>query len=819
MEKAKFEINPHVIRQLGAELVSDQVTALMELIKNSYDADATYVKVLIDTTGECQVHDLYNPSHAGYILVEDDGFGMDRETLLKSWLTISYSNKRAVDGVKPKTPSGRTPLGDKGLGRLSTQRLANCCEIYTKKSDSLPFHVGFRWSDFDEIDKLSEVNVDFQPADFKGRHGTQMYLLDLYDAEFWRGDGLERLKGSLCQMIAPYTELRPFNVYLFVNGEPVDIQQEIAKLDKLNLCDINFQYRNGVMSGRIDIRLRKLIGQDYPSYEKYILADNGKRFEEYLFNDKKKRGRRLRNSDNGYWLSSEFSFNLDSILKTATLFNEQENDDPGDFEGRIQEFSLGNQQDEQTWTDYYDSFKSYKGFIQAQTGIKLYRNGFAIKPYGLDNNDWLALGQAQTGGSSYYGLRPGNVIGYVAIDESANKNLRDKTDREGLIDNVYYRNFLGLIKNVIRQYTEVVESLRRCYADFRKSLTDKNTKVQTLSQALRAIQDLACIGAETSGDFDAVQTKFKNIEAKIGKVIAAGDSDSVFGCSDDLLKKTLQEVMRIHEESKNVLAKANIVLRTSKELDEALRIIESKLTTLNMQLNDFSELAALGLVSEMITHDLGQISHRLLSKGNELNNMISSGKEVSQLQLYSIVDFIRSTVTSLQNQMKHLDPSLKYNKEKVDVFSIEQMLREEELPYYVPKLKNKGIAVNLNAENDFSIKMNKGKLMQVFDNLINNSIFWLERVKPQDTPSITIKIDKPWIYIEDNGIGIDKSVEDILFEPFITRKPIGEGRGLGLFIVRQLLDNYRCDIILDEQRNSYGNRYRFSLNMNEVIAE
>ena len=276
MDKAKFDINPHVIRQLGAELVSDQVTALMELIKNSYDADASYVKIEINTTDQCNISGLYNKRHNGYILVEDNGFGMDQETILKSWLIISYSNKRAINGIKPKTPLGRTPLGDKGLGRLSTQRLANCCEIYTKKINSSPFHVGFKWSDFDIVERLGEVEVNFQPTEFKGESGTKMYLLDLIDTACWKGEGLERLKGALCQIIAPYKELKPFNIYLSVNGEIIDITQEISKLEQLNLCDINFNYSNGVMDAQIDIHLRKLIGNDYSFFQKYIVTDMGK---------------------------------------------------------------------------------------------------------------------------------------------------------------------------------------------------------------------------------------------------------------------------------------------------------------------------------------------------------------------------------------------------------------------------------------------------------------------------------------------------------------------------------------------------------------
>lgn len=824
MDKAKFDINPHVIRQLGAELVSDQVTALMELIKNSYDADASYVKIEINTTDQCNISGLYNKRHNGYILVEDNGFGMDQETILKSWLIISYSNKRAINGIKPKTPLGRTPLGDKGLGRLSTQRLANCCEIYTKKINSSPFHVGFKWSDFDIVERLGEVEVNFQPTEFKGESGTKMYLLDLIDTDCWKGEGLERLKGALCQIIAPYKELKPFNIYLSVNGEIIDITQEISKLEQLNLCDINFNYSNGVMDAQIDIHLRKLIGNDYSFFQKYIVTDNGKRFEEYLFSDKKGRGQCFQHSSKGYWLQSHFSFDLKSLLPRPDLYSDNIIDDPGDFFGRIQEFYFGAQDKEgDWWNDLYKNFKEYKSFVQSQTGIKIYRNGFAVRPYGIDDNDWLLLGQGQTGGSSYYGLRPGNVVGYVAIDEAKNMGLRDKTDREGLIENASYRNFYKLISTVVSRYSENMENLRRCYADFRSSFLIENNKIRTMSQAFNAISAQAQKGTATSKVYDDVQKKFISIEHKIDKVVKS-ESSSLFSNSEDsILKKTLEEVYTILSESKSVLTQANEVLSDSMYLNEALQIIEPRLDALESQLTDFSELASLGLISEMVTHDLNLISNKMLIKSIELDKQLKANVEISKTQLYSLVDFIKSTVSSLRSQMRHLDPSLKYNREKQDLFSIRELLNEEEIPYYTNKLQGKGIKIILLVENDFMVTINKGRIMQVFDNLINNSVYWLEKrfepSKLHHTPLITIKVDKPWVYIEDNGEGIDKSVATILFEPFVTRKPKGEGRGLGLFIVRQLLDSCKCDINLDDNINEKGNQYRFSINLNEIISK
>lgn len=819
MRKVQFDINPHVIRQLGAELVSDNVTALLELIKNSYDADATYVNIEINTTGIYQDSYVNSEAHKGYIVVEDNGFGMDEETLLKSWLIISYSKKRAVNGVKPKTPKGRTPLGDKGLGRLSTQRLANRCEIFTKKQESEAFHVGFKWSDFDKVERLGDVNVNFKPIVFPKSSGTKMVLMDLVNPGCWKDADLERLKGALCQIIAPYKELKPFNIYLTIDEEIIDISQEISKLEQLNLCDINFAYEKGFLDVHVDVHLRKLIGNDYETYSRIILPDNGKRFEQYLFQDSKGRGKAFQKADGTYWLQADYRISLDR-LNTAS-FTESQIDDPGDFKGRIQEFYFGAQDKEgDWWNELYKNFKEYKSFVQSQTGIKIYRNGFAVRPYGINNNDWLQLGQGQTGGSSYYGLRPGNVVGYVAIDEAVNCNLKDKTDREGLIENGYYLNFCILMQAVVDRYAEIMENLRRCYADFKKSLISDNTKVKTMTQAFKAISEQAQKGLDTQKAYKDVQNKFFSVEKKINAVVRSQEKSLFDTPESDILRQTLTEVSQILSESRLVLSQANEVLSNSNLLNEALVVIEPKLSALEAQLNDFSELASLGLISEMVTHDLSQISNRLLAKSQDLNKQLKDNVELTKKQLYGLVDFINSVVTSLRIQMQHLDPSLKYSREKQDMFSVVNLLKSEEIPYYEEKFKKYNIDVNIESEKDFCIVFNKGRFMQVFDNLINNSIYWLNNKKEAKKESlISIRVDSPWIYFEDNGDGIDQSVSNTLFEPFVTRKPRGEGRGLGLFIIRQLLDTYKCDIVLDDSLNIYGNRYRFSLNFNEVISK
>lgn len=166
---------------------------------------------------------------------------------------------------------------------------------------------------------------------------------------------------------------------------------------------------------------------------------------------------------------------------------------------------------------------------------------------------------------------------------------------------------------------------------------------------------------------------------------------------------------------------------------------------------------------------------------------------------------------------------MKYNRIKKESFPINEMLSKEEIPFYEHKINKDNINIDLILKENFRVYANKGKLTQIFDNLINNSIYWLKancNLFPLGHKSIiSITIDNPWVYVEDNGIGIDKNIENLIFDPFVTSKPKGEGRGLGLFIVRQLMESLGCSVALAPVRNEQGNYYRFALNFGGIITE
>lgn len=819
-QKYHFDITPHIVKQLGEQLVPDEVTALLELIKNSYDADATYVSIEINTSGEYLKDNVFYPNQKGFIAVEDDGFGMDEKTIMKSWLLISYSNKRNQNGPKERTPEGRTPLGEKGLGRLSTQRLANICEIFTNKLNEQGTHIAFNWKDFETEEALSDVNVKYESFNSKKKKGTTLLLTDLNNSEVWQGKNLEKFKGQILQVISPYKENRPFEVYLKVNGQSIELDKFNDGLSDLAISTFDFSIKNNILTISGKTRLAKFLGNDVDSksaYHNFVEVDNGKKLYDYLQNKISD----LKKSDNPYFINFERKFDLDIDIKLEIFDGEKAN--PGEFSGTINEFSYKEEQlkDEDTIKDIFGKFESYRDFAQAQIGVKIYRNGFAVLPYGIDdsNKDWLGLSSSQTK-TSFYDLRPDNVIGYVAIDEGTNYELKDKTDRSGLISNPYSRNFFTLIHFVKDQINLYQRSIRRNYNDFINVYKVENNGIKTVNQAFKELKDTQAKTEDVKEDFKKAKSQVNYSIRVLADTSQKVKNDPLF--KTDLEKETAQKIDSLTGELKiieSTLEKLEIVIAKTEKLNEVIDILEPKIQILEEQLTNFSELASLGLTAESVSHEFTSIADRLAEKASFYATKLQ-GKKLSDSDIYVFIEYINTTVNGLKTQLKHLDPALKYNREKKSTFSLTEFFNGEK-EYYKNRFEKQNITFNIHQEDNFLITINRGKLVQIIDNIVNNSEYWLiERKKneSQFNPSITIKIESPWIYISDNGYGIPPAVENQIFEPFVTTKPKGEGRGLGLFIIQQLLDSSGCTIVLEPTRNEHKRKYIFAINLSNIIV-
>lgn len=188
-----FDIHASVVFQLGESLITDSVQELVELVKNCYDADATFCKLNISTEA---VSDTASPfkGAAGSITVEDDGNGMNLDSIRRGWLTISNSEKRDFKDKSLETKRGRTPRGDKGLGRLGTQRLGYNLEMFTRSE------------------------------------GSPLVISELREPDLWRGDAVKDLETGLSQFISPYREVRDFVVYAIVDGKELELLEIGEKL-------------------------------------------------------------------------------------------------------------------------------------------------------------------------------------------------------------------------------------------------------------------------------------------------------------------------------------------------------------------------------------------------------------------------------------------------------------------------------------------------------------------------------------------------------------------------------------------------------------
>ena len=815
----QFDINPHVIRQLGEELVPDEMTALMELIKNAYDADASYVKIDINTEGVYTEEQLTYPTHKGYIVVEDSGVGMDDTTIEKSWLTISYSNKRAgVDGIKKKTKKERTPLGDKGLGRLSTQRLADYCEIFTTpEGGSKRYHVAFDWREFDKVERLSQVPVKVESTPAGISKGTKLVLTNLLSTEVWKGDRLDTFKNKIVQVLTPFSEVRKFYVYVTVNGEHIDVMKKLDSILSLCQSSYEFSFDGEYLNVSGVIKPMKLGSGNnrtvQENYKAFIEKDAGKKFAEYFFTTKKKDKSFFFPVENGFIaFSKRFSFQND-MAGLASLDGRKCN--PGAFNGKIYDFALTDNFG--AVTNVFDTASEYKEYVKTQTGIKIYRDGFAVQPYGFGQNDWLGLSKGQTSGSSFYGLRPENTVGYFSISEGVNIHLKDKTDRQGFVENEYQYNFeLIAITYIRKECDSFIEAVRRCYNDFIRKYKQENTGIKTIQQAYKEIRTAADASIGYKKRVSDLRKEVSHFDETSSRIVKEANSLFSAGSYEKALK-LLDENKTTLEQAQTLLAELEEFVNKTAQLSSSVDFIEPKIDTLESQLDDFSTLAAVGMTAESITHEFPNLIKRLNERNTEFMKKVSK----EPIERGTCQDFSRQVAiatNTMAQQLKHVSPALRYARESKITFDIRQFFESQKEQFYNLYMEKYGVSLDVKEEAPFSITINEGRFIQVMDNLINNSIYWL-RQHPNEHPKVSILVNRPWLYVSDNGLGVAPAVEESLFEPFVTMKPKGQGRGLGLFIVRQLLDAVGCFIVLDERKNVYNRRYVFAINLSNIEAE
>jgi signal transduction histidine kinase len=810
-----ISVSSEVLARLGEELITNHIQALAELIKNSYDADATSVQVEIKT--DEVVEDGDGKVRRGRITIADNGFGMDVDAVRNGWLRVSASRKRAMKRAGNKTPRKRTPLGDKGLGRLGAQRLGDRLRIRSRPENAdgdptIEHDVSFAFSDLRADLDVSQIRVpwksfplpeqqdqtDYWPVKRK-MSGTVIEITGLANPADW--EDTQELERALSLLVNPFRGVERFRVHIRVDGIDLNLRSVAADIRDAALIRWEGTFDGETLSLDGVIRLRWFALRETEMNDRLnelTAADKGAGL--LSFAREQAEGERFAiSAGSGNWL-----LKLDSVVDLADLDHKglalSENGG-GDWEGGKSPVSPGEFLFEfdvisrrigvarAAGFSALDKQAMYTEWLNERGGVHVYRDGFRINL----GSDVMELGEAFSSSSSYYGLRPKNVIGYVEISAENNPGLQETTDREGFRETPEVRAFWRLIGEIRDRINGILDVLgRSALAYVRDNIAPGEESTEELSEELTEAAELAA-GARPA--VVAARTKARSVRESSGF-----DSD---------------EASSALEQAEEALAGAEKALERVASARKLGVIVRQDLVELEERVANYAQLIGVGLVAETLAHELHQVTSRLGSKVEELEAQDDlPGWARSYLQ------DTRSAMDALNGHLRHLDPMLRYAQTRRERISLGEISAEVVI-FHTPRLRDQRIAISANVEKAAEVQANRGRLMQVFDNLIINSEYWLEQAIRSERIAegkIEVEVSGHTISFSDNGPGVDPAIERKIFDPFVTAKA-DRGRGLGLFICRQLLDLDGASIELGEHRDAAGRADTFEVTFEQSADE
>lgn len=511
-QEIKFSPKARIILQLGDQLIRSENIAILELIKNSYDACAQKVIIRMKNIEDC---------NAGLIEILDDGFGMDYNIIKDVWLTPGTTYKKnQIDSEDFISHCDRVPLGEKGIGRFGAHKLGENIELISKKDGCKEAHLKINWRDFDNDDMLDKVPINLserEPEEFQnGRTGTKIIIRILRNK--WTRSGIRSLYRAINSFNSPFETNNSFRV-LFKIDQPhwldkllsfKDIKDSVlftaeATISENMITELNYKFTPWPS-------LKGLKGR------KYNVTNIGMRQKEF---DEKKQKIVMKDID----LSI---YQIGKIKLKLLIF---------DLDTNI--LSLGGIEDK----------RGFKTYLKNNGGIRVYRDSVRVYDYGEPGNDWLNLDLERVNLPS---ARISNniVIGAISLNRLKSKDLVEKTNREGFIENDAFRTFHNAIRftlvQIVAQRNIDKEKIRNHYSRSTKkvpvidNLTILRDKIESELPENRIKKDILGMISEIEQDYKTI------IEIYI-RSASAGLSLSIVIHE---IEKIIQEMLYIVEENK-----------------------------------------------------------------------------------------------------------------------------------------------------------------------------------------------------------------------------------------------------------------------------
>ena len=455
-----YKIRPagrHILT-IGRDLIQDNYAAVLELVKNAYDADSPDVHIQFTAS----------PDHSGYsIVISDHGHGMSKEDVINKWMVPSTEDKRD----REESPNGRTLQGSKGIGRYAASILGTDLLLETVTPEGEKTTARLEWKAFEAAKYLDDVEIFIETTEGSGSSGTRL-TINGDDKLFteWDQERFNKLRFELKKLTPPMsTTLNndEFRVSLTVNGFP-EVQDIEEVIEPYPLFDL-FDYK---ISGHIRENGKGTL--TYSSQKARNIAE-----EQIAFNFGERTGCGELDIDIRVYDREKEA--IESLIERGLK------DESGNYVQKLEARQI----------------------LNANNGIGVYRDGFRIRPLGDAEFDWLKLNARRIQNPTRC-IGSNQAIGYVQIELYEQSGLMEKSARDGLRENeafdrlkeittkvitelewrrFVYRRKAGLSRPIVKVESELERlfSLDELKQDIRTKLTKSGSDKKTTEEIIELI--------------------------------------------------------------------------------------------------------------------------------------------------------------------------------------------------------------------------------------------------------------------------------------------------------------------------------------------
>lgn len=426
-DKLRFRPRARIIRTIGDQLISGPEAAVIELVKNAYDADATSVTIKFFPPLE---------PGSGRITVQDNGHGMTLSDIQDKWMEPATTSKV---GTRRSPGRKRVMMGYKGIGRFAAAKLGGRMALNStsdRGGDRMEVLIPeIDWSIFAGDTYLSDIAIDFYTEPTYGPTGTLLEILALNEA--WPEAKINRLLLELRRLVSPLQQQDgdSFNIFLDLSACTV----ESAGFDGASLmgaASANAPATETEAAAAFQVQPFPLLTAC--DYELAGAFDADGAFIGTFWNRRAGSGR-------------------EEVNLVVQLDDEEE--PCGPFEVRLFLFdreaeTIKNNMREAGLGDL--TAAQARQILDEIAGVAIYRSGFRIRPYGDPDNDWLTLDRRRVQNPSLH-IGHNQIAGYVSVQDQATTGLEERSSREGFEENGAFRRLTRLVEFLL---TRIVEPKR-----------------------------------------------------------------------------------------------------------------------------------------------------------------------------------------------------------------------------------------------------------------------------------------------------------------------------------------------------------------------